>query len=326
MGLHELAGQTSAIAPVLAKEFRSLDVVFQEHHPFHYDENKAVVLDPQSPWQRVVFILRQILSHDFFIFEGSPFTFHLYEVPLLRLLHRKFVIRFHGCDVRYREGGLARGLTVCQTCDQVCETWKPRRTARLVQAAAACIVTTPDLVDFVPGSVFIPQAVSIPADWGIRHTGQSVQRRYRIVHAPSIRSRKGTDVVLSTLNHLKERFPIDVVLLENVPNSTVLRELDCADLVVDQLRVGWYGVLACEAMARGVPVVATLRQEWVAEYQPRCPIVSADDVCLEQVIESLLADPLRMQQLSAESRAFAETVHSPEAVTAKVLDVCRRAV
>jgi glycosyltransferase involved in cell wall biosynthesis len=326
MGLHELAGQTSVVAPLLTKHFLSLDVVLQEHHPFGYDEHDAVVLGPQSSWKRILFILHQILSHDFFIFEGSPFTFHLYEVPFMKLLRRKFIIRFHGCDVRYREGGLQLGIAVCETCDQQCEPWKPSRTARLVKEAAACIVTTPDLLGFLPSAVFIPQAVNVPETWAERPDQYARSLRLRVIHAPSIRSRKGTDVVLQVLEKLSKTLPIDIVLLEHVPHSTVLSELDTADLVIDQLRVGWYGVLACEAMARGVPVIAYLRPEWVAKYQPDCPIVCADDASLEETVRALLTDSQRMKRIATQSRMFAKAVHSPEAVAEGILSVCRRAL
>src|SRR5204862_6492338 len=78
----------------------------------------------------------------------------------------------------------------------------------------------------------------------------------RIAHAPSKRAVKGTDDVLAAVDSLRARgAPVELDLIEGVPNREACLRYAAADIVIDQLRVGWYGVLAVEAMARAKPVV-----------------------------------------------------------------------
>ena len=51
------------------------------------------------------------------------------------------------------------------------------------------------------------------------------------------------------------------------------------DLVVDQLHMGWYGLLAIETMAEGKPVVSYVRDDFHG-HAPGLPVVNATpDTC-----------------------------------------------
>ena len=50
-------------------------------------------------------------------------------------------------------------------------------------------------------------------------------------------------------------------LIEGVPRANVLERLARADVVVDQLVLGWYGGLAVEAMALGRPVLGKICED-----------------------------------------------------------------
>ncbi|HKD34976.1 MAG TPA: hypothetical protein VKB73_16180, partial [Gaiellaceae bacterium] len=81
----------------------------------------------------------------------------------------------------------------------------------------------------------------------------------RVAHAPSKRSVKGTDAVLAAIESLAARgVPIELDLIEGVPNREARLRYAAAHVVVDQLRIGWYGMLAIESMALAKPVVVHL--------------------------------------------------------------------
>jgi hypothetical protein len=66
-----------------------------------------------------------------------------------------------------------------------------------------------------------------------------------IVHAPTHRAVKGTDVLLDAVAQLRaEGLRFELVLVEGVTRTEARRIYEEADLCVDQLFAGWYGGLA----------------------------------------------------------------------------------
>src|SRR5919204_635937 len=115
----------------------------------------------------------------------------------------------------------------------------------------------------------------------------------RVAHAPSKRSVKGTEAVLAAVESLRGRgAPIELDLIEGVPNREARARYAAADVVVDQLRVGWYGMFAIEAMALAKPVVVHLDEGAVVETEEAfglsVPLVRADERSLEEVLATLI--------------------------------------
>ncbi|HZE29177.1 MAG TPA: hypothetical protein VE055_03700, partial [Gaiellaceae bacterium] len=111
----------------------------------------------------------------------------------------------------------------------------------------------------------------------------------RIAHAPSKRAVKGTDAVLAAVESLRRRgAPVELDLIEGVPNVEARLRYAAADVVVDQLRVGWYGMFAIESMALAKPVVVHLDEQAAAETEEafglELPLVRADEPSLEDVL------------------------------------------
>ena len=90
-----------------------------------------------------------------------------------------------------------------------------------------------------------------------------------------------------------EGLDADLVLVEGLHHDEALERYRDADIVVDQLNAGWYGLFAIECMALGKPVVTYLHEEAVArtekELDVRVPIVSATADTLRAQLEPLVA-------------------------------------
>ena len=84
----------------------------------------------------------------------------------------------------------------------------------------------------------------------------------RLVHAPNHRNLKGTDHIFKAVEELQEEgLALELVVIEGLPNPEVLRAIRSADVVVDQLVIGWYAMFALEAMVLGKPVVCHIRDD-----------------------------------------------------------------
>ena len=155
------------------------------------------------------------------------------------------------------------------------------------------------------------------------------QRIIRVVHAPSRRRSKGTDAVLAAFEILKaEGAPIELDLVENTPNDQARLRYAAADLVIDQLNVGWYGLFAIESMALGKPCIVRLDAEAAAAtedaFGTKVPLINADRDTLLDVLRGLVREPEQLPEIGRASRAYVEAVHGHTAVAERMLDVYRR--
>ena len=101
-----------------------------------------------------------------------------------------------------------------------------------------------------------------------------------------------------------------------------------ADIVVDQLNAGWYGLFAIECMALGKPVVGFLHEEAVQRtneaFGVDVPIVSATAETLREHLRALVADPAERRRIGQASRAYVEQVHDVEQIADRLLDIYAR--
>jgi glycosyltransferase involved in cell wall biosynthesis len=151
----------------------------------------------------------------------------------------------------------------------------------------------------------------------------------RVAHAPSKRAVKGTDAVLAAVDSLRARgAPLELDLIEGVPNREARLRYAAADVVVDQLRVGWYGMFAIESMALAKPVVVHLDDAAVAETEEALglslPLVRADENTLENVLAGLIEMRAELPGLGRRSREYVERVHAHTAVARRVLAIYER--
>lgn len=172
------------------------------------------------------------------------------------------------------------------------------------------LVSTPDLFDDLPGATWLPVVVD-PDRW--QAPAPPGRRRPVVVHAPSNSRLKGTDVVEAAMAELSARGVVEYRRLEGVPNDRMPAALAEADIVVDQLTMGLYGVGACEAMAAGRTVVSYVGTAVRERVRDRTgldvPIVEATPDDLADVVAALAADPEATGERAARGPGFVRAVH-----------------
>ena len=135
----------------------------------------------------------------------------------------------------------------------------------------------------------------------------------RVVHAASHRRIKGTQGVERQLAGLIKSKQVELILLERESPATVRENFARADIVLDQFRLGSYGVAAVEAMMCGRVVVGNVVESvrervWTLTGE-RLPIVQASPKEIGDVVADLVSDPDRVRELGAVSAKFARAVH-----------------
>lgn len=169
-------------------------------------------------------------------------------------------------------------------------------------------VSTPDLLADVPRAVWCPVSIDIGmwTDPGPRHQRPNVPV---VVHAPSKPGVKGTEHIDPVLSRLDREDVIEYRPVRGVRHAEIPGIFKDADIVVDQIGLGSYGVAACEAMASACVVVSHVTEEVRAAVHASTgmalPIVEADPKTLEDVLRRLAADDDRRRRIAARSREFA---------------------
>ncbi|HEX5449330.1 MAG TPA: hypothetical protein VFW85_04670 [Gaiellaceae bacterium] len=188
-------------------------------------------------------------------------------------------------------------------------------------AADAEIVGSYDAIRWVPHADVVLPGVEVsriePAIPGDR-------KRPVILHAPSSRRRKGTEHVVAAC----EGLDADLEIVEGLPHEEAFARFRNADIVVDQLNAGWYGVFAIECLALGKPIVTFLHDEAVRRteeaYGVEVPIRSATADTLREALRPLVADAALRRSVGAASRAYAERLHDIDVIAGQLVELYDR--
>jgi glycosyltransferase involved in cell wall biosynthesis len=216
------------------------------------------------------------------------------QFPLLRAAGKRSVYHFMGSDIR----------------------GKPPEELAYAQRAGARIVGSYDAARWVPDAYVVPPGIDLR---DFEPAPLSDRARPLVVHAPSSRGRKGTEHVIAACKQLA----VELEIVEGLHHDEARARYRTADIVVDQLNAGWYGLFAIEAMALGKPVLTFLHDEAVRRTEEAfgvpVPIVRATKATLVDDLRPLVESPEERRRVGAASRAYVERVHDIDQVADRLL-------
>lgn len=180
----------------------------------------------------------------------------------------------------------------------------------LERSKTPIFVSTPDLLLDLPSAHWCPVVVD-PTRWAVERSWPP-QLPLRVAHAPSNPVLKGTPMILPVLEKLVAEGVISLRLITGVPSAQMPQTLKDADVLLDQFRLGSYGVAACEAMASGCVVVGQVSQQVRDAVHTfggtELPIVEATPASLEAALRELATDG-QLRQRSEQGVRFVHKVH-----------------
>jgi hypothetical protein len=256
---------------------------------------------PDGLWRRQLVqaraFARVLPDTDLFHFYfGNTLIPRRLQFPLLRVTKRKSVLHYLGSDIR---GKSPQELA-----------WGKR--------ADAEIVGSWDAHRWVPTAHVVPPPIDLTR-YVVAPPPEN--ELVRIAHAPSNRAKKGTDAVIAACNEL----PVELDLIEGVKHDEARRRYTQADVIVDQLVVGWYGLFAIESMATGRPVITYLHDDAVAltarAYGVQVPIVNATKDTLVEKLRPLVESAQLRRELGERGRAYVERVHDMDVIGDRLVEI-----
>ena len=238
------------------------------------------------------------------------------ELPVLRKAGLAVALLAHGSDVRIPSHHVERyQWSPFRESDwEIIPTleYNATRNAALLRGYEGhVLLSTPDLLDDIPNGVWCPVVVD-PDVWATSEAPMSGERPV-VVHAPSNSRMKGSELVDPIVQRLADAGLVSYRRITNVTPDRMPEVYRSADVVLDQFRLGSYGVAACEGMAAGRIVVGhvadNVRKRVLAATGAALPIVEATPATLEETLMMLVEDRERSRAIAKASTAFVRAVH-----------------
>lgn len=267
------------------------------------------------PW----YALKMFAFAVFAIFRFDIFHFHAgtsllpgnVDVAILRALGKRYYCEFHGSELRQGSAWIEHNPYSSLLPEYGVNPSLEKRAKRVMRHAAGIIVHDKELAQYLPdfrGPVYyVPLRIDL-SGFTPRYPSKTAVRPL-IVHAPTDPRIKGTDYVKAVIDDLRNSYEFDFVLVEGKTQEEAKALYSQADIIIDQLIIGSYGVFAVEAMALGKPVVTYIREDLKDSFPSELPIVDASIDTLRERLVSLLEDAPLRNALGVAGRIYAEDYH-----------------
>ena len=250
-----------------------------------------------------------------------PFTFDFRELRIYRLLGIDVFLWAYGADVRNREVSQSQGRpNSCSDCDApgkycLCDPATHASNIRKLSALSRAIFSgMGDMFGYTTGSIddvyYWP--LDLQTDGGEKYRPfypqPSSDRPLRIVHASNHRMFKGTKYLIEAVDALRaEGEPVELVLVEKVPNRQALELYRSADLIFDNCLMGNYGFFGLEGMALGKPVMCFVRHpETYVLHPEQCPVLHCHVTTLKEDIRTVLRRRGDLAEIGLRGRRYVE--------------------
>jgi glycosyltransferase involved in cell wall biosynthesis len=240
-----------------------------------------------------------IMKYDVLHFHYSSLWVNGIDFLLWKMMGKRIVMHYHGSDIRGKGEKSYR-----------------RRFSDVT------LVSTPDLLQYAERAEWIPNPIDIREFKSKRERSQG--KEINILHLPTNRAVKGTEYVISAVEELKrEGYKINFTLVEGKPHHEVIGYYEKADIVVDQLLGGWYGVVTIEAMALKKAVCVYIRED-LMKYLPSIPFCVASKEDIVYKLKRLIEEKDLRAELGEKGRKFVEQIHDVTLVNKKVMSTYKR--
>ncbi len=323
-----IADQPAIVVRALRAMGHEAEVWEYDANPFGFEVDRTISLDRETRDPTVFWrtFLEAIDRFDVLHFHFARTLFPnqwgglppFWDLPIYRILGKKVFFTFHGTDIRirriheqvnpwsyYRFSDIEADDDRTEKVIEVCRTYADR-----------LFVTSVDYRHFVPEAEVLPRAIDLAA-WPEQ---PPAQRDVPVVlHVPSRRGTKGTDLILAGLDRLAAAgLPFERRLLEGVPHDEAMRAIADADVVIDNVLTGDYEVVSIEAMAANRVAVANVGPQALDAF-PAAPVWALDPDTFDERMTTLLTDRELRRGLASRGRSYVAGIHDAPVIARQLV-------
>jgi hypothetical protein len=143
--------------------------------------------------------------------------------------------------------------------------------------------------------------------------------KVRIGHAPTKRKVKGTDIILGVLSLLKEKYPIEIVLIENLPYKEALNLKTSCDIFIDSIGEIGYGINSLESLAMGIPTAVEILPD-LEELLGEHPLINISASNMDETLIPYIEKEQLRSELGIRSKEWVRQIHNPIDIAKNILD------
>ncbi|MGE5500228.1 MAG: glycosyltransferase, partial [Syntrophothermus sp.] len=152
--------------------------------------------------------------------------------------------------------------------------------------------------------------------------------KVRIVHSPTNRKYKGTELIISVIERISREKNIEFLLLENLPREDVLRVKSRSDICIDQVggTMGGtgYGKAGIETLAMGIPTITNMTKSY-SSWLPENPFSVANNAEELYLRLNELIDSAELRSTMGEKgKEWVRKYHGYENVNKNLYELYRR--
>lgn len=265
------------------------------------------------------FIHRLIDDHDLIIIFWAPFLSDFTEYEYIRSKNKQLVCLFVGSDARYFKAFEQQYNVSKWTFPKEWVNAGLNFRLQFIRNAEKFsdqIYSVPDQAGL---QLKAYNHLQVPIDLNGVQFRNNKRKIPKVLHAPSIPFKKGTDIIEATLGRLKEEgILFEFISLRNTPHQEVLKLLTDVDIVVDEIVFHGPGALSFEAMFSGCAVATRCLPDSPSSFKPPVWPIDADNI-YEQLKELLTNESLR-NRLIEEGRSYVTQHNTAEIVAKGILD------
>lgn len=268
--------------------------------------------------------LKYMSEFDIFHFHfGTSLTLDYSDLHVLKEFDKKVVMNHWGSDVRMYSK--AKEMNHYANVKDMDEEGIKRKLNFLSKHISHCIVADYELYEYVKNYYenvhIVPQAIDINKYNPIIKEDEKCNKKMLIVHAPTSPEIKGTQYILKAIEELKLKYNFDFKLIQGMSHDEAKKIYQKADLIIDQILIGGYGLLAIEAMAMEKPVICWISDYMKEKYPREIPIICANPENIKEKIEYAIKNKELLQVIGRKGRKYIKSYHDSNKVCSQLIKI-----
>jgi glycosyltransferase involved in cell wall biosynthesis len=324
-GTMGIANQMNTLTESLRK--KGIHANFLNYYPNYLDycsdDKFNLIYDINNSKNDPIKIAEKLmLEYDLFHFHfGTSLMPNHSDLPLLKKLGKTTIMHHWGSDVRIYSKAYKNNPYV-----KVKKTNEKKITKKLKffsEYISHCIVSDFELYyyvkEFYENVHFIKQAIDLKK-YKVNYKKIN-NDKITIVHAPTSPEIKGTKYIVDAIELLKKEYNIEFKLVKGLSHSEAKKIYREADLIIDQLLLGSYGLFSIEAMAMGKPVVTWISDFMKEKYPDDLPIISANPDSIKNKLKYILENRDMLLEIGKNGRKYIEKHHDKEKVVKNLINL-----
>lgn len=258
----------------------------------------------------------------FHLFFGHTVLLNDNELDILKELNKKIVMNYWGSDIRIKSIAEKNNKYVKLKFEDEYEV--VGNIKRISEKIDTCIVADKELYQYVYPyfkNIKFVSAAMILDEQNQNYESKSKSEHIRIVHAPTSRKIKGSDYIIKAVESLKNKYNLEFILVENMTNDEAKKIYRSADIIIDQIRIGTYGVFALESMMMGKPTITYIADSYRDGYPDELPIISANIDNIKEVLEDRIINIEETRLIGKKGIEYINKYHDANKIAGELIDI-----